>query len=93
MKKYLANEKLAYFIFLTAIFTFMYWLVSKKIDVYKYALVGGIFELLWLLMILAVVIIPFISIATIIMQPTSIKSLAIYSLLISIATILVLQFA
>ena len=93
LKKYLANEKLSYWLFFAAVFTFIYWLVSKKIDVYEYAFVGAIFELLWLAMLASVFIIPLISIAIIITQPTSIKLLAIYSLLISIGTLLVLQFA
>ena len=93
LKKYLANEKLSYWLFFAAVFTFIYWLVSKKIDVYEYAFVGAIFELLWLAMLASVFIIPLISIAIIITQPTSIKLLAIYSFLISIGTLLVLQFA
>lgn len=93
IKKYLANQKLAYWLLFVNVFTFIYWLVSKKIDVYEYAFVGAIFELLWLAMLASVFIIPLISIATIITQPSSIKLLAIYSFLISIATLLVLQFA
>ncbi len=93
LKKYLANEKLSYWLFFAAVFTFIFWLISKKINVYEYAFVGGIFELLWLAMVVAVFIIPLISIAKIITEPLSIKSIAIYSLLISIGTLLVLQFA
>ena len=93
LKKYLANETLSHWLFFAAIFTFIFWLVSKKINIYKYAFVGAIFELLWLAMLASVFIIPLISIAVIITQPISIKSLAIYSLLISIGTLLVLQFA
>ncbi len=91
LKKYLANKKVDYWIFFIAIFTFIFWLVSKNINVYKYAVIGGIFELLWLAMVLAVIVIPLISLAKIITQPISIKSLAIYSLFISIGTILVLK--
>lgn len=35
-------------IFLSSLITFVYWLLGNLIPIYKYAVVGALFEILWL---------------------------------------------
>ncbi len=93
IKKYLANKRLDNWLLIAAVLVFVFWFIGKKTNVYKYAIEGAIFEILWLPMVAALLIIPLISIAKLITQPIKISSLAIYTMLISIGTILLLELA
>jgi len=44
-----------------SIFVSLFWLISRFINIYQFALVGAIFEILWLPMILMVFCLPLIS--------------------------------
>ena len=44
-------------IFIISVFIFIYWALGKSIDVYQYALVGTIFEMLWLPSIIAAILV------------------------------------
>ena len=35
-------------VFLLSLITFVYWLLGNSIAIYKYAVVGALFEILWL---------------------------------------------
>lgn len=39
-----------------------FWIVSQNVDVYRYAIVGAIFELFWLPIIASLLLMPFVSI-------------------------------
>lgn len=93
IKKYLANKRLDNWLLMAAIIVFIFLFISKKTNVYKYAIGGAVFEILWLPMVAGIFIIPLICVAKLITQPITINSLAIYTMLISIGTILLLQLA
>ena len=44
-------------IFIISVFIFFYWALGKSINVYQYALVGAIFEMLWLPSIIAAILV------------------------------------
>ncbi len=57
------NQKITFFkiLLLTSIITFLIWVVGQNSDVYRYALVGVIFEILWLPMLAIILVIPLVS--------------------------------
>lgn len=57
------NESKSFFIILLLIYfaAMTTWLIGQNIDVYRYAVVGGIFEVLWLPTILTIILMPFAS--------------------------------
>jgi uncharacterized membrane protein (DUF373 family) len=65
-------------------------MLSRVINVYQYALAGAIFEILWLPMIVALFVLPFVSIWHLIKEKFSVKSLYLYALIISALNFLVL---
>ena len=42
--------------------TVTFWIVSQNVDVYRFAIVGAIFELFWLPIIASLLLMPFVSI-------------------------------
>ena len=76
-------------VFCFAVAGFIFWILGKTIDVYKYILVGAIFEILWLPMLVGLFIIPTLSLWLLFKEKWTIHSLNIYTLLMAVATILV----
>lgn len=69
-------------------FTFLvllFWLVSNTVNVYKYAIVGAVFEMMWLPMILLLVVIPILSLVFWAKEKWSFKIAYLLSVLIPIA--------
>ena len=79
------NSLLNKVIFASSIFVCAFWIVGQLFDVYQYALVGAIFEILWLPCILSLVGIPVISFILLIKEKFTIKSLNLYSIVMVIA--------
>ena len=75
-----------------SVFVLFYVVIFKAVNPYKYAVVGAVYEILWLFIVAAIFIIPVIALWVLFKNKFSIKSFYLYSLLISAATI-VLQFA
>ena len=86
----LENDSQSKIIFGISAFTLLYVLLFKNIDIYKYAVVGAAFELLWLVMVAAIFIMPIIAMWFLLKRKFTFKSLYFYSLLISAVSILLL---
>jgi hypothetical protein len=84
--------KLSVIVFILSIINSFFWIIGHSLNVYKYIIVGALFEILWLPMIVFLVLLPFLSIYILIKDKWSLKSLYLYSLLIGISTILFLFF-
>jgi hypothetical protein len=76
-------------LFYLSVITIIYWAIVVYTDVYKFAIVGVIYELLWLPLLASVFIIPVISFIQIISaKPINLKLTQLYTFLISLLTIL-----
>ena len=70
-------------IFTLSIFTALYWFITSNIiDVYKYALVGAICEILWLPCLLALIALPIYAVYFWAKEKFRLKSLYLLSILI-----------
>lgn len=67
-----------------------FWFLEQIIDVYQVAVIGAIYEILWLPMLISIFALPVISFIYWRKNKFSIRSLYLYSLLISIATLVLL---
>jgi hypothetical protein len=77
---------------IVSIITSVYWWSAKSLNVYKYAFLGAIFELLWLLMIAAVFIGPVISILLFVRDKYNARSLVLYAFLFQVVALYMLIF-
>ena len=79
-------------ILLLSIIVFLYWFLSRTINVYQYAIVGAIFEILWLPVLVFTFLLPVLVLWLWHKEHFAFRSLNPYSLLISVLTILVMVF-
>jgi len=86
------NSALNKALFSVSIITILYWWTAKSLNVYKYAFLGAIFELLWLVMIAAVFIGPVFSILLFLRDRYNPRSLVLYSFLCQIVALCILLF-
>ena len=88
---FLSRPKTSRLILLLSIAVFLYYSMSKFIftDVYKFAFVGAVYELLWLPMLLLLVVVPVGSIL-IILNKHSKKGFALVSILLIGAAVIIL---
>jgi hypothetical protein len=70
----------------------LFWLASRFINLYQFALVGAIFEILWLPMILMVFCLPLFSFYYLFKEKFSVNSNYLYAILIMIFTFLIILF-
>lgn len=77
---------------LSTVFLALFWMVAKQSDIYHYALVGAIFEILWLPMLLALAILPGLSFYFWRLEQWRFSSLYPYCFLVNVLTILFLVF-
>ena len=75
-------------IFILSIMTAVFWCVGQLVDIYYFAVVGAIFEIIWLPMIALIIILPILSLVYLAKAKFNPKSLHLYSFLILLATIL-----
>jgi hypothetical protein len=76
-----------------SIFTSGFWCLGHNIDVYRFVLVGVIFEVLWLPTLAMLIFLPIISLILLVKEKFNIKSLYLYSIIIGIANILFMNFS
>ena len=69
-----------------------FWWLGQIINVYRFALVGAIFELLWLPAAVMLYALPIISLIMLVKEKVNVRTLYIYSILISVATLLFIFF-
>ena len=75
-----------------SIFVSLFWLISRFINIYQFALVGAIFEILWLPMILMVFCLPLISLNYLFKEKFNANSTYLYAILIMSFTFLIMLF-
>jgi hypothetical protein len=73
-------------VLISAILVSLFWWMTKTVDVYKSAIVGAIFEILWLPMLALLFILPVISLIFWRKEIFSVRSLFLYSMLIGVTT-------
>lgn len=74
-------------------FAVTFWIVSQNVDVYRYAIVGAIFELFWLPIIASLLLMPFVSIFFWYKDKFKKKSKFVYLLFVSLLSIILALFA
>jgi hypothetical protein len=79
-------------LFILSIITILYWLTAKSLNVYDHAILGALFELLWLPMILYVFIAPIFSIVLFVKDKYNPGSLALYSVVLQAVALYILIF-
>ncbi len=75
---------------LLGIFAALFWLTGRQINVYQYAFIGSVFELLWLPMLLLLFGLPLISLYFWRKEKFSLRSLYFYSLIVAVTTVVLL---
>lgn len=86
------NSSKSKIILLLSILVFTFWLLTRIINVYRFAVVGAIFESLWLSMLALLFILPILSWVFFWKESFNKRSLYLYSLLIIVATIIIIVF-
>ena len=84
------NTKQSKIIFGISVLTLLLVVVFQSIDIYKYAIVGAVFEMLWLFIVAAVFILPIVAIWGLFKYNFSIKSYYFVTLFISVISLIVL---
>jgi hypothetical protein len=69
----------------------IFWICSRFVNVYRFALVGAIFEILWLPMILMLFCLPVISCFYLFKEKFSIHSTYLYAVLLMLFTFLIIR--
>ena len=87
------NSRTGKIVFILSIIVSGYWWLGQVINVYRFAFVGAIYEILWLPVLLILFLLPIISLILLIKEKVNVKSLYIYSMLISVTTILFMVFS
>jgi hypothetical protein len=74
---------------LSVLVTF-FWVFGNLIDIYHFAIIGVVFELLWLPVLLLSVVLPLVCVFFLCKEKFSLQSLYVYSFLMLVVTILVM---
>jgi hypothetical protein len=82
------NSRTSKIVFILSILVSVYWLLGQFINVYRYVLIGAIFEILWLPALIGLFVLPFISLIFIVEEKFSLKSCYPYSFLIVVLVFL-----
>jgi|SRR5690554_61346 len=82
------KSKTSKIIFILSILTAVYWCFVMFVDVYRFVVVGAIYELAWLPMLLCVYSLPIVSFIFFYKEKFSLRSLNLFAFLISVATLL-----
>ncbi len=87
------NTRTSKIVFLLSIIASGYWWLGHGINIYGSAIVGAIFEMLWLPLIGMLFLLPIFSLIFLLKEKINIRSLYLYSLLINVATICCMIFS
>jgi hypothetical protein len=86
------NTKTSKIVFILSVIVSLFWIFGQIINVYHFALVGAIFEMLWFPVVAMTAVLPIVSIIFLIKEKFSFRSLYLYSFFIVATTILALVF-
>ncbi len=78
-------------VFALSVFVCVFWITAQQFNVYKFAVVGAIFELLSLPILVLFIVLQTVSIVFLVKQKFSFKSLYLYSFLLLFWTFLYLN--
>lgn len=87
------NSRTGKIVFILSIIVSGYWWLVQVTNVYSFALVGAIFEILWLPVLAMLFVLPIISLILLVKEKVNVRSLYIYSILIGVTTILFMVFS
>jgi len=87
------NSQTSIMVFILSIIASGYWWLAQGINVYNNAIVGAIFEILWLPVLGMLFLLPIVSMTLLIKERLNVRSLYIYSMLINVATICFMIFS
>ena len=86
------NSGLSKILLVLSIIIFIFWFLGQHTDIYRFAFVGAIFEFLWLFMLLALFILPILSIIFLIRERFNLRSFYLYILIITATNIILMIF-
>jgi hypothetical protein len=86
------NSRTSKIVFILSILASGFWWLAKGINVYRFAIVGAIYELLWIPVLGMLFLLPIMSLVLFVKERVNLKSLYIYSILIGMATIFFIVF-
>jgi len=86
------NSGLSKILLMLSIITFVFWFLGQTTNIYRFAFVGAIFEFLWLFMLLALFILPILSVVFLVREKFSFRSFYLYILIISVTNIFLMIF-
>lgn len=87
------NSRTGKIFFILSVIVSGYWWMGQVINVYNSALTGAIFEILWLPFLLILFVLPIISLILLVKEKFDVRSFNIYSIIISVITILFMIFS
>ena len=87
------NTQTSKMVFLLSIISSGYWWLANGINVYSNAIVGAIFEILWLPVLGMLFLLPIISLVLLVKERVDVRSLYIYSIFMGITTIYFMIFS
>jgi hypothetical protein len=86
------NSKTSAFIFVLAIIISAFWILGQRFDVYHNAFIGVVFEILWFPLVVLIIFIPIFSFIRLWKEKFNIRSLYLYSLIITSSALVYLTF-
>lgn len=86
------NSGISKILLTIGIVIFIFWFLGQHTDIYRYAFIGAIFEFLWLFMLIALFVLPILSIIFWIKEKFNPRSFYLYTLIITVTTIVFLIF-
>lgn len=84
------NTKQSKIVFGISVLTLLLIILFKTIDIYKYAVVGALFEMLWMFIMAAVFILPIVAIWGLFKNSFSFKSFYFFAIIISVVSMILL---
>ena len=84
------NSTTSKVLFFTSVGVLVYWCMGALTDVYHFAVVGAVYEILWIFMLIALFIVPIASLIFWIKERFNFRSLYLYAILIPVINILLL---
>ncbi|KGO89027.1 hypothetical protein Q764_10530 [Flavobacterium suncheonense GH29-5 = DSM 17707] len=80
-------ERVAKLLFLLSVLLLAFWVIFGSIDVYQYAVVGAVYEILWFPFLLLFFTLPIINLVMYVKNKFSFKTIWLYALLINGLTV------
>lgn len=84
------NSTTGKILFFTSVGVLIYWCLGQLVDIYYFAVVGAIYEIVWLFMLFALLVLPILSLIFWIKERFNVMSLYFYTILVVIINILLI---